>query len=236
MKHPRGLAAGVMAAALCLAGCDVSGTIDFAPDSVTYDLTIDSTDTGFCQGSTHVTQSTLPDGRTRCRLAMTEPYQPDNWDSVYLLGASAVGDQRVAILLQRSYFSETPDPLTTVDLTITVPGPVLLSPPGSQAGSNTVRLTDPEVLKSEGLLVVGARHPGPPPWVLTVVGAAGVLLAGIGAGWWLRGRGRPAPPPGPVFDEAEPTAPGDDEAAPAASAPIETYREPEDPAVWARED
>lgn len=234
MKHPRWLVAGTVAAALCLTGCEVSGTMEFGPDSVTYDLTIESTNRGSCPSADlgGVTETVLDDGRIRCQFALTEPYDPNQ--GRYFWNLSGTTDELITLFVPAAYFNQPDDKLTSVDLTLIFPGPVQFASQGAAPLGNTVHFSDPEALRAGGLLAVGARRPGPPPWALPLAGAVASLLLGVGAGWWLRGRRRPAPAPGPTGDQTTPATPRE----PVSREPVprETAPEPDDPSVWAPED
>ncbi len=193
------MAALAVAAGLALAGCEVSGSIDLGQESLAFDLTFiednptatDVRDSCPVPGNwfTTAVQDTLPDGRTRCRVAGTSlrsssastddglANQVASWSSDHVffsLPAFDAGDVRS---------------LDRVDLRITAPGPIVAVAPGSVPFGNTVHVTDARRLGEGGVTLVASLRPG-----LSVQGWSllGGTLAGLGGGgaaaWWWRRR------------------------------------------------
>lgn len=236
------LSALAAAAALCLSGCTLAGTVTILDDGVGVDVVVshpERTHQALADGSfmtdgvdvcgewelagLHKEQRPTTDGIVSCRF--TGEAREDE-----LMGGLVQSRDHDFIHVDRSWLGG--ETLKGLDLTVVFAGEVLAVSDGGQVEGHTVRWTDPAALNGVGLAAT-ARRDGQgsldvPPALLGL--GAGALVAS--AGWWLAGRRRtaaqpaefatvPDPEPHPEAEDVRPTD------------AVRTPEPPEDPSVWA---
>ncbi|WP_300083279.1 hypothetical protein [Propioniciclava sp.] len=221
--------AGAIVAALALAGCDVSGAVDIGADRVAVDLVlvlvqgIDEDD--FCGMASldTLTFDLAPadaDGRRACRITGTLPVAEGEFNGP--LGQGGVGSDLVwaAFEPQNTWWEVEAE--GTLDVTLTLPGPVEAASANGRVSGNTVRFTDYAAAQSDGLFIV-ARPSGwaVPAWAWAGGGAAAGFGVVAGLGLLRRRSARP---------DAVPAAPAHPDPGPSTEAPPA-----DDPTVWAED-
>jgi hypothetical protein len=224
--------------ALLLAACNTTGTIEVrSPTELAIDLTLTDyprgscTDVGSSDTELAVERGVDSRGERFCRLRGTVKAE-----SVYGVRIQPLGDYYIVSL---DLGENTTDP-GVVDITLTLPGPVVASSSGTISG-NSVRLTGREALHEDFELVARARPET--SWV-PIAGVAGLAVGVAGTLLVLRWRRRTALVPTPDTqsdpdgstgpDElAEPTE-TDVDAVGADVRPEERPRPAADPTFWSR--
>lgn len=247
MRERRGLAAvacGVVALG-ALTGCSATGELWVGEDDVRIDIELryPSTDNvWFCERDNlppDVTVEPLeaPSAEEACRItgtvALREPTGQSSWIGF------VVGESNGFVTMVLPAFGLGFGSSGGIDLTAHLPGEVLAVGGGGVVEGTSVRWTDVDAVRAQGMAFTARTRPALPSWV--VPAAAGLLVGGlvVPALAWLRRR--PAARPSPASEghhEGEPTMRA---AEPGAGRPTFDHRpaapqptEPEDPEVWSR--
>lgn len=244
-SRPAAVACGVVALA-ALTGCSATGDLWVGEDDVRVDIVVhrEPTDEAFA-----CSQDNLPPGfvvepleasadEVACRVtgtvALRDTTGEDSWPR-FIMGES---DGFVTMLLPA--FGIGLETGGGIDLTAHLPGEVLAVSAGAVVEGTTVRWTDIEAVRTQGLAFTARTRPALPAWLLPA--AAGLLAGGlvVPAFAWLprRAVARPsrAEPDDNHEDDPTPVAAEPGAGRPALDPPPAAPRrpDPEDPEVWSR--
>ncbi|MFZ0529341.1 MAG: hypothetical protein WAL91_02245 [Propionicimonas sp.] len=215
------LAAGMAALALLLTGCDARGTVAVrSATEVEVDLVFSGEQVRCGQNLGWAFRGIAVDyqqsgGIVRCRLSGTLDV---------VAAASDWPGLRVTRVDDHYVFTAGLGPvasyLTTLDVTMLLPGEVARSNAG-QVSANSVRLTTPDDLRDGYIEIVTGAQPLP-PWTMVAVVLAAIAGAGLafGLGRKLGSRGR-----------VEPVEPA--EVAEQPATPSSPATSPADQSIWA---
>lgn len=230
MPVPRTVRAAVVLALLPLAACSVQGDIVVGDDALSLDLTISHATSGdgvgdspcsSMNGEWVMTPLPSPPGTIACSLEGEVPL-------VAATGAGLLLQGRDHLFLRwpPSALSREDDPLEAVDVSVHFPGAVVAASDGAWVYGSTVRWTDADRVRTEGVSATASRYSPIPRWALPA--GLGVVwgAAAVGGLTWLRRR--------PVALRNAGDAVGEASAGTvAAPESPESPAEPEDPRVWA---
>ncbi len=252
-------AAAALVGLLALTGCTLSGTATFSRDDIDVDVIVQHRDplagprtsdgsisaVNVCGdwnvGGLAKEALQAPSGEVACRLRGSLPL-PDGTDSNEYSSMMARSNGNIFITMPDGWFSpgSYTEQLTSIDLTLRFPGPVVATSTGGQLGVSSVHVTDPEAIIRSGLWVTARDTPFDPIFVLGAAALTVGAALGAGASWLLLRRN------GPILATAaaEPLiahAPDDLPEVPEsahhhAHQPPAPALPPEDPTVWSHGD
>ncbi len=190
---------GVGAAALALAGCEVSGTVDVGTDATVIDLTFVTRSGPNCVAApTDLVLErvgTTADGAPICRLTGTLRDDSVDARARHFLDRYTVTERgTLFVTVPASVFSAGGvESLTAIDLTVRTPGAVRIAGEGARVTGTGVVVFDARAVRAQGLTLVAGRRPGVPPALAWAAGGlvVGLTLALAGLALRSRAHGRP---------------------------------------------
>lgn len=236
------MAACAVGALTALTGCSLTGDLWGSQDDLRIDIQVRYEPT---DNISSCTPDNLPPGLTQepmdpasdevaaCRITGTIPFKDAAPDTSWLHFIMGTYDGFVTMLLPAAGMGVEAN--SSIDLTAHLPGEVVAVAGGGVVEGTTVRWTDIDTVRAQGLAFTARTRPALPGWVVPAAAGLAVGASAVaGVAWW---RGRRQNLPGVPEDATQP----DTQAEPAASemttldvTEATPPPEPEDPEVWSR--